>query len=303
MQPGQDCSRLRVMVDITPELVRALVDEQFPEWRQLRVRPVARQGWDNRTFRLGDEFVVRMPSATQYVAAVAKEDRCLPGLAAHLPIPVPAPVATGRPSEAYTFPWSVRRWLPGVTVADAADIDRIRLARDLGDFLTALRRAPIGPGPAAGAHSHFRGCHPSVYGHEVEQALERHGPAVDAAACRRIWAEAVRSVWADAPTWVHGDVAAGNLLTTDGTLSAVIDFGGCAVGDPACDLVMAWTFFTAEQRTIFREAVRLSTDTWRRARGWALWKELVSMPGISGAGSERTQSQVLANILADPVSA
>lgn len=301
MRTGRGPSRLADMVEITPELVRSLVAEQFPEWRDLPVRPVARQGWDNRTFRLGDELVVRLPSAEGYAAAVAKEDRCLPILAGHLPLAVPAPVAAGRPAAGYPFPWSVRYWLPGVTVEDATGIDRTRLARDLGAFLTALRRAPTGPGPAAGAHSHFRGCHPSVYGHEVGQALERLGSAVDAATCRHIWAEAVRSAWPDAPTWCHGDVATGNLLTTDGKLSAVIDFGGCSVGDPACDLVMAWTYFTAEERTTFREAVGLSADTWRRARGWALWKELVTMPETSDLNSESMQSRVLAQVLADPV--
>lgn len=301
MRAGWGSFRLATMVDITAELVRALVAEQFPEWRDLHVRPVARQGWDNRTFRLGDELVVRLPSAEGYVAAVAKEDRCLPSLAGHLPFAVPAPVATGRPAAAYPFPWSVRHWLPGVTVEDATGIDRTRLARDLGVFLTALRRAPVGPGPASGAHSAFRGCHPSVYGYEVEQALERVGSAVDAASCRHIWAEAVRSAWPGTPTWVHGDVAAGNLLTTDGKLSAVIDFGGCAVGDPACDLVMAWTYFSAEDRTAFREAVGLSADTWRRARGWALWKALVTMAELSSPDSEGMQSRVLAQVLADPV--
>ncbi|WP_114854708.1 aminoglycoside phosphotransferase family protein [Brachybacterium sp. YJGR34] len=286
------------MVDITPELVRTLVAEQFPEWHDLPVRPVARQGWDNRTFRLGDELVVRLPSAEGYVAAVAKEDQYLPRLAEHLPLAVPTPVATGQPATDYPFPWSVRRWLPGVTVEEATDIDRPRLARDLGTFLVALRHAPTRPGPAAGAHSHYRGCHPSVYGHEVEQALERFGDAVDAASCRRVWAEAVRSAWSDTPAWCHGDIAVGNLLTTDGALSAVIDFGGCCVGDPACDLVMAWTYFTAEERAAFREAVGLSADTWRRARGWALWKELVTMPKPSGSSSE---THVLTGVLADPV--
>lgn len=301
MRDRQVALRLVGMVDISPELVRTLVAEQFPEWRNLPVHPVARQGWDNRTFRLGDELVVRLPSAEGYVAAVAKEDRCLPSLAAHLPLPVPVPVATGRPTAAYPFPWSVRHWLPGATVESATGVDRVRLARDLGAFLTALRRAPVGPGPAAGAHSYFRGCHPSVYGHEVEQALERLGSAVDAAACRRVWGHAVRTAWSGAPTWVHGDVAVGNLLTTGSTLSAVIDFGGCAVGDPACDLVMAWTFFTSEERVVFRDAAGLSADTWQRARGWALWKELVTMPDPADSNAGRMENCVLAEVILDPV--
>ncbi|QGN48800.1 phosphotransferase [Micromonospora sp. WMMD558] len=80
------------MVDIDGELVRDLVRAQFPQWSDLTVTPVARQGWDNRTFRLGDEFAVRLPSADGHVAAVAKEDRWLPVVAPHVPLPEGGPI-------------------------------------------------------------------------------------------------------------------------------------------------------------------------------------------------------------------
>jgi aminoglycoside phosphotransferase (APT) family kinase protein len=290
------------VIDITEELVRTLVSDQFPEWSDLPVEPVPHQGWDNRTFRLGEQLAVRLPSAEGYVAAVEKEDRCLPVLAGHLPLPVPEPVAVGRPTATYPFPWSVRRWLPGDTVEVAATgIDRTRLARDLGGFLTALRQAPARQGPAAGLHSYFRGCHPSAYGDQVETALEKLEGVVDVAACEAVWASALTSAWPLPPTWFHGDVAVGNLLATDGALSAVIDFGTSGVGDPACDLVMAWTYFEGDERKVFREATGLPDDTWRRARGWALWKALVTMAGLSSPDPEGFQSQVLIRALEDPV--
>ncbi|UUU30677.1 aminoglycoside phosphotransferase family protein [Streptomyces sp. CA-210063] len=289
------------MIDITAELVRTLVSDQFPEWSDLPVSPVDRQGWDNRTFRLGEQLTVRLPSAEGYVAAVAKEDRCLPHLAEQLSLPVPEPVAVGRPAAGYPFPWSVRRWLPGDTVEASTDIDRTQLARDLGDFLTELREAPAHQGPAAGRHSYFRGCHPSVYGDEVEGALDRLKDVVDVGACREIWASALTSAWPLPPTWFHGDVSVGNLLATGGALSAVIDFGSSGVGDPACDLVIAWNHFVGEERKVFREAVGLPEDAWRRARGWALWKALVSMAGLSSPDPDGTQSRVLVKVLEDPV--
>lgn len=284
------------MIDITADLVGTLVREQFPQWRDLPVRPVARQGWDNRTFRLGDELVVRLPSAEGYVASVEKEDRCLPILAEYLPVGVPVPVAVGRPAAAYPYPWSVRQWLPGVTV-EYADVDRARLAGDLGGFLTALRQAPPQQGPACGVHSFFRGCHPSAYSDQVEGALAEFAEVVDVAACQSVWAEAITSVWSSPPTWFHGDVAVGNLLTTDGKLSAVIDFGTCGVGDPACDLVMAWTYFVGDERELFREAAGLPDSAWQRARGWALWKALITLPGPSNPDPEGTGSQILSRIL------
>jgi aminoglycoside phosphotransferase (APT) family kinase protein len=283
------------VIEITADLVSALVRAQFPRWGDLPVEAVPRQGWDNRTFRLGDQLSVRLPSAEGYVAAVEKEDRCLPILARHLPLPVPTPVATGKPADGYPFPWSIRNWLPGDTVETTAHVDRVRLAHDLGAFLTALREAPTQDGPAAGRHSFFRGCPPSSYGDAVESALDELAGTVDVAACRAVWASALASPWSSQPTWFHGDIAVGNLLTEAGTLSAVIDFGTCGVGDPACDLVMAWTYFTGDERGIFRRAAGLPDDAWRRARGWALWKALITL-------SDSPQSHhVLTQILADPV--
>ena len=85
------------------------------------------------------------------------------------------------------------------------------------------------------------------------------------------------STWTGPPVWVHGDVTASNLLVLDGRLAAVIDFGCAAVGDPACDLAIAWTFLFGESRDAFRERLPLDEGTWARARGWALWKALITL--------------------------
>ncbi|MEJ3746456.1 aminoglycoside phosphotransferase family protein [Actinomycetes bacterium KLBMP 9797] len=289
------------MVDLTPDTVRTLVREQFPQWSDLPITPVPRQGWDNRTFRLGDDLCVRLPSGEAYVAGMEKEEGCLPALAKHLPLPVPEVVATGLPTAWFPFPWSVRRWLPGSTVDTTPDVDRVTLARDLGGVLTALREAPTRYGLAAGRHSHFRGCHPSVYGDQVQAALTRLEDTVDVAVCRSIWANALVSAWPLPPVWFHGDVAPGNLLVIDRRLSAIIDFGTCGVGDPACDLVIAWTYFVGDERRVFADAVGLPLDTWRRARGWALWKALATMAGLSSPDPEGLQARALVQILADPV--
>lgn len=289
------------MLEITADLARRLVAEQFPAWAHLPVAPVERQGWDNRTFRLGTDLSVRMPSGAGYVAAVAKEDQALPTLAAHLPVPVPEPVATGRPSHEYPHPWSVRRWLPGRTLQDSPGIDRDRLAADLGSILTVLRAAPTTGGPVAGQHSFFRGCHPSAYGDELQQSLQALGTEVDAEACEAVWAHAMRTVWTGAPVWFHGDIAHGNLLCADGRLSALIDFGTCGIGDPACDLQIAWTYFTGHDRAVFRQAAGLDADTWARARAWVVWKALLVMRMSIPDGGDPEQERILAEALADPI--
>jgi aminoglycoside phosphotransferase (APT) family kinase protein len=289
------------MTEISADLVRALVADQFPAWAALPVTPVPQQGWDNRTFRLGADLTVRLPSAAGYVAAVAKEDRCLPALAGHLPVRIPEPVALGLPGAAYPHPWSVRRWLPGDTLDTTTGLDRVRFARDLAAALTALWRAPAAGGPVAGLHSFYRGCHPSAYGDQVQQALDVLGDRVDAAACDAVWSQAMPSAWQGPPVWFHGDIAPGNLLLEDGRLSALIDFGTCGVGDPASDLQIAWTYFDGDDRRAFRDAVGLDADTWRRARGWALWKALVTLAGLSSPASETAHRRSLEGILADPI--
>ncbi|WP_205326467.1 aminoglycoside phosphotransferase family protein [Glycomyces sp. YM15] len=289
------------MTEPTADLVQRLVADQFPHWAHLPVTPVPKQGWDNRTFRLGTDLSVRLPSSGAYVTAVAKEDRALPGLAAHLPLPVPEPVATGKPSPAFPHPWSIRRWLEGDTLLDAKEVDNARLANDLGTVLAVLRAAPTHGGPAAGGHSFFRGCHPSAYADLVQQSLHLLDGTVDTTACEAVWDQGMRTVWTGPPVWFHGDIAHGNLLLTGGRLSALIDFGTCGIGDPACDLQIAWTYFTGDDRALFRDAAGLDDGTWARARAWTLWKALIMMSGVSGNDPEGVQARNLAAVLADPV--
>lgn len=276
--------------ELDADLVRRLVAAQFPQWANLPVRPVSAQGWDNRTFRLGDALSVRLPSAEYYVTQVEKEQAWLPRLAPGLPLPIPEPVGMGAPGEGYPFPWLVNRWLAGESALSAPKVGA-EFARDVGEFLVALRVLDATDGPKAGRHSFYRGGRLAPFETDVLASLEALGDGVDQAACRRVWAEALESTWEGPGVWVHGDVAVGNLLVRDGRLSAVIDFGQLAVGDPACDLVIAWVFLEGEAREAFREAVDLDERTWTRARGWALWKSLAVLSGRSGAAPAEVERQ------------
>lgn len=283
---------------ITAGLVRELIAEQAPQWAGLPVRPVAVDGWDNRTYRLGDHLTARLPTAAGYVAAIAKEDRWLPLLAEHLPVRVPEPVFTGRPGARYPFPWSVRRWLPGNSAATAPIPDRVSFAGQVGEFLLALQAIDSTDGPAAGEHSFYRGASPAVYDDETRRYLGVLGNSRDIEQATAIWEAAVAAEPTGAPAWFHGDVAVGNLLVSDGRLSAVIDFGTCGVGDPACDLVLAWTFLDGRARRRFADVVRQDPQTWARARGWALWKALISITDGSPSDVHR---RIADRVLADPV--
>lgn len=278
--------------------VGALVADQFPQWAHLPVRPVPRDGWDNRTYRLGDGLSCRLPTGPGYVAAVEKEHRYLPRLAAGLPVPIPESVTLGEPGHGYPFPWSIRRWLPGVTALAARIDDHEALARDVAGFLRALQAIDAAGGPPAGAHNVHRGAPLAHYDDETRRAVDSLGDRIDGGRALRIWTEAAATEWSRDPVWLHGDVAAGNLLVEGGRLSAVIDFGGCGVGDPACDLAVAWTFFAGAGRQAFRVAIGLDEETWERGRAWALWKALVTLAWSDDAARLADSRRVLAGVLA-----
>ncbi|HEY2706693.1 MAG TPA: aminoglycoside phosphotransferase family protein [Caulobacteraceae bacterium] len=285
--------------EIDAALVSRLIASQFPHWADLPVTPVPSQGWDNRTFRLGETMSVRLPSARRYVASVEKEQRWLPRLAPHLPLPIPAPLAVGAPGEDYPFPWSVGGWLEGEAALTAPIADKGRFAADLADFLAALHR--IDPdGPATGAHSFWRGGPLSTYDGETRRAIAVLGGQIDAASTTKVWDAALAAALQGQPVWVHGDIAPSNLLARDGRLSAVIDFGQTCVGDPACDLAIAWTFFNAEARAAFRAGLPLDAGTWARGRGWALWKALIILAGLSSnQAGVHLQQGIVGEIIAD----
>lgn len=284
---------------IDADLVRRLVADQFPQWAGLPVEPVVPGGWSNRTFRLGEELVVRLPSAERYVAETEKEPRWLPILARELPLPIPEVVALGRPGEGYLWPWSVYRWIDGTPAEKGPIRDMAAFAGDLGAFLVALRQVETHNAPPAGQHNFHRGGDLAVYVRETQAALESLGAAVDQAVCRAIWDMALASRWEHDPVWVHGDVSAGNLLVRDGRLSAVIDFGSSAIGDPACDLYIAWTFLDASGRAALRRTVGLDAAAWARGRGWTLWKALIVMAGRKDAAQDGWAERVLEEIIAD----
>ena len=288
-------------VRIDAALVRRLIAAQFPPWADLPVRPVEAGGWDNRTFRLGPRMTARLPSAEPYALQVEKEHRWLPKLAPLLPLPIPVPLAKGAPAGGYPWQWSVYRWLEGEPASVGGIADLRRFATDLAEFLNALRRSDPTGGPPPGRHNFFRGGPLTVYDAETRQAIAALEGRVDTGAASAVWQAALGAKWDGSPVWFHGDVAAGNLLIEDGRLGAVIDFGTSGVGDPACDLAIAWTLFGGESRDAFRAAMGLDDATWARGRGWTLWKALITLAEhidtdpSQAAGARRVIDEVLAD--------
>jgi len=171
----------------------------------------------------------------------------------------------------------VYRWLPGEPASEERVTDLDTFARDVARFLTSLWSVDAQGGPEAGAHSFGRGGPLSVYDADVHGCLDAMPADITRAAVLDIWDAAVSSPFKSEPGWFHGDMVPSNLLVRHGRLAAVIDFGTCGVGDPACDLVLAWTFLDAPSRHTFQEQLNVDTGTVARGRGWALWKALLTL--------------------------
>lgn len=288
-------------VEINVALVSQLISNQFPEWAELHIKPVEFGGWDNRTFHLGDSMTVRLPSSMHYADQVEKEHHWLPKLAPQLPLPIPQPLAIGVPAYGYPWHWSVYRWIEGATARADRIGDLTQFAVTLAQFLVALQRIDATDGPPPGQHNFFRGGPLTVYDGETREALQVLEGRIDTDAARAVWETALDATWHGSPVWFHGDISWGNLLVENGQLSAVIDFGTSGVGDPSCDLAIAWTLFKGESRKAFRAALALDDATWARGRGWTLWKALIVLAGLAGTNTKEAENsrRVIDEVLAD----
>lgn len=289
-------------VETDVELVGRLLAAQFPAWAALPLTPVPSAGTDNALYRLGEDLAVRLPRIHWATGQVEKEQMWLPRLAPHLPLAVPIPLAMGWPGEGYPWHWSVYRWLDGETVTRERLPDLGQAAMDLTHFVSALHRIDPAGGPPPDQFNAFRGVPLATRDARTRAAIASLHGEIDADLATAAWDAALAApAWAGPPVWIHGDLAPGNLLGIQGRLSAVIDFGCLGVGDPACDLIVAWNLLTAETRTIFRVALGVDDATWTRGRGWALSIGLIALPYYRGtnpvlaASSRHTISEVLAD--------
>ena len=264
-------------LDIHEPLVARLLAAQFPQWADLPIEPVASAGTDNAIFRLGADLCLRLPRVQRAVGQVEKEQRWLPALAP-LPLALPTPFGRGRPGEGYPWDWSIYSWLEGetATAERLADFDESAIA--LARFITALQRIDATDGPLSGPHNEFRGVPLVQRDPLTRKAIDSLNDLYDRAALTAAWEVALDvPAWSDPPVWIHGDIQSGNLLANKGRITGVIDFGLMGVGDPACDLMLAWSLLPADSRPVFCAALDLDDATWLRGRGWALSVALIAL--------------------------
>ena len=271
-------------VDLDAVLVRSLLEDQHPDLAQLELRELA-NGWDNVMFRLGDELIVRLPRRLAAAALIEHESRCLPTLAPTLPVAIPAPVRVGAPSATYPWTWTIVPWFEGTVVGPEPRSNPGRLASELGQFLGALHQ----PSPPGAPVNPYRGTPLAERAGPVEERIAQLADHIDEPRVREVWNEALGApVWAGPPMWIHGDLHPLNILERDGGLAAVIDFGDIAGGDPATDLLVAWSLFDQEHRAVLRAAADtaarpIDDAMWTRGRGWAVVHSLAILANSADA--------------------
>jgi len=259
-------------VAIDGRLVRQLIRSQFPEFGDLDLRRFDSVGTVNAIYRLGDHLAVRLPRHSAWAGGLLTELRWLDELRPHLPLKIPVPVGRGEPEFGYPFVWAVYRWIPGSRYRPSSGAGEIGAARTLAHFVRTLRLIDAADAPMAGR----------ARLHSLDVAT-RHAIEViggpDASRYVRVWERSLEAPeWEGTPVWHHGDLLPSNLLTSAGRLQAVVDFGSAGVGDPAADIIPAWTVFGARGRGVFRDVLEVDDPTWERARGLALHQALLIVP-------------------------
>ena len=283
-------------VHIDAALVGRLIAEQFPRWADLPIRAVRSTGTVNAIYRLGDRLCARLPRVEEWAQDLEKEWRWLPKLAPHLPLRVPEPLGKGHPTGSYPFSWAVYGWIDGRPYSDDLVDDEQQAARELARFVAELRRIDPAGAPRSGRRPLRE------LDAVTRAAIEAARGVIDDDAATAAWERALEApAWKGTPVWIHADLLRPNVLVRDGQLRAVIDFGGTGVGDPAADVIAAWSVFGRTGRRAFRDALDVDDGTWNRARGFALHQAALIIPYYGRTNPEfvslarRTVEEVLAD--------
>jgi len=284
-------------IDIDIPLVKRLLAEQFPQLAKRTITVVRSTGTVNAIYRLDDDLYLRLPRVPAWAQSIEREWTWLPKLAPHISLSIPQPLAQGKPTNWYPYPWAVYRWLEGLPYQDDLISDERQVALDLANFILELRSVAMLEAPRGGRR-------PLVELDAVTRAaIASSRTAIDTAAVSAAWARSLAAPpWDGKPVWLHGDLLKSNLLVQGGRLFAVLDFGGVGIGDPAADVVPAWSVFSSAGREAFRQALGVDDDTWGRARGYALHQAVMVIPYYPTTNpdfvtmAKRTVEEVLAEL-------
>jgi aminoglycoside phosphotransferase (APT) family kinase protein len=261
-------------LDIDEHLVRALLESQCPKWAHLPLKAVTSSGTDHALFRLGNEYVVRLPRIDGATKNLNKEYEWVPKISQLLKTPLSEPLFKGSPSESYPWAWMINKWNEGHNPNFEKENEHAQLAKDLAHFLNELHSIRLDNGPYS-----RRGLPLKKVDTEVKSSISKLKGEIDVPQITFLWHQAMNvPLWNKDPVWVHGDFLPGNILIQNNRLSAVIDFSDLGIGDPACDLIIAWCILKPNSRKIFRENLEnIDDNTWERGKGRALSIALIML--------------------------
>lgn len=278
---------------ITARTVRALIEEQFPQWRDLRVHRISASGTVHAIFRIGDRlaagFRLQIGDVESVWCELRMEADAAREIAGCTRFPTPEPVAIGAPGRGYPMPWLIQTWLDGTVAIERDPGESVVFATDLAGFITDVRHIDTRGRRYSG---YGRGGVLAVHDEWIQECLTRSDGLLNVAVLRRMW-ETMRALpRGDSPDVMnHGDLLPGNLLVHNGRLAGVLDVGGLAAADPALDLVSAWHLLDREPRRVMRECLDVGDAEWERAKAWAfqqamgaVWYYVNSNPQFSQVG-------------------
>ncbi len=284
-------------ISIDMQLIRQLLIEQFPQYSEHSIKRIQSDGTDNAIFRLGPDLCIRMPRIKEADKQIILEQQWLPKIAPSLPLATPTLIGKGHPNNDYPLHWSIYRWLKGCDAFTEENIDLNQSAIDFAHFILDLQKIDTINAPLS-----RRGTPLIERDTAVRQIIEALKNDLNPHTVTRIWEDCLQAPTWDKPSvWTHGDLLPANLLIQKGRLSAVIDFGLMGIGDPACDLIPAWSLFTGESRTLFRRTLNIDDATWMRGRGWALSIALIIIPYYKNTnpGLTAVASKIISEILSE----
>lgn len=284
-------------IEINVSLVQSLIADQFPQWANLPVTPVASMGTDNALFRIGNAMQARLPRVPWAVASVAKESTWLPQIAPFISTPITIPLQLGKPTKNYPYQWMVASWIDGTNPEPGSPACGPQVAADAAKFIQQLRQVSLPDSPPTP-----RGAPLSTRDKPTRTALTQLEGLIDVALATRIWDEVLEiPYWDQPPVWLHGDLLPGNMLIKNERLSGVIDFSCMGVGDPAADLILAWNLLDANTRRLFRKLLQVDDNMWLRGCGRALSHSLVIIPYYKNTNPQLTAvaQYTLGQIFAD----
>lgn len=261
-------------VDINPELIKALLLEQFPEFTNHPLQKMHPEGTDNVLYRLGNDKLIRLPRTKSSSLNIEKELTWLPRLGPKLPISIPKILCKGLSNKNYPFPWLICEWLDGINPDQEDMVGKLKVAADLATFVNAMQQIPAKSGPNCRRGQPLNTCDKQVL-----QSIPLLNKLYDTSLLKKLWESAINVPhWKKEPVWIHGDLHAGNLIVKDRILVGIVDWGLAGVGDPACDMMVAWTLLNQQSRKIFHSIIQPDDDSWARGRGWALFLGIVGYP-------------------------